>query len=348
MQRLEALKAWLATQFPDQTITVEFAAADADFRRYFRATFPDGSTRIVMDAPPEKMNTDAYVSVRELFAPAANVPAILLRDREQGFMLLEDLGTITLLAALQHDEWEMVRKHLLLEAVDTLIEIQKISQPGVLPDYDHALLSRELNLFPEWYVAKELGKPLTYAQRQLWDAALQVLLPRIEAQGKVYVHRDYIVRNLMLTPGKPGVLDFQDAVYGPVSYDIVSLLRDAFIGWDEEFVLDIAVRYWEKARAAGLPVAATIDDFYRDFEWMGVQRHLKVAGIFARLYHRDGKDKYRAEIPRFIKYLKKTSRRYHELQPLFQLLVELVGLDEDDNDDSIGSVFSHTRISSDQ
>lgn len=348
MQRLEALKAWLATQFPGQDITVEFAAADADFRRYFRATFPDGSTRIVMDAPPEKMNTDAYVAVRDVFAPAANVPAIEMRDREQGFMLLQDLGKITFLAALQHDERTLVHKHLLLEAVDTLIDIQKISQPDILPAYDHALLSRELDLFPQWYVAKELGKPLTYAQRQLWDASLKVLLPRIEAQGKTFVHRDFIVRNLMLTAGKPGVLDFQDAVYGPVTYDLVSLLRDAFIGWDEEFVLDIAVRYWEKARAAGLPVADTIDEFYRDFEWMGVQRHLKVAGIFSRLHHRDGKDKYRAEIPRFIKYLKKTSRRYKELLPLFQLLVDLVGLDEDDNDDSIGSVFSHTRIASDE
>ncbi|MEQ6289713.1 N-acetylmuramate/N-acetylglucosamine kinase AmgK [Vogesella sp. GCM10023246] len=348
MQRLEALKAWLATQFPGQDIAVEFAAADADFRRYFRAIFPDGSSRIVMDAPPDKMNTDPYVAVRDVLAPAAKVPAIELRDREQGFMLLQDLGKVTFLAALQHDERPMVHKHLLLEAIDTLIDIQKISQPGVLPEYDHALLMREVSLFPEWFAAKELGKPFTFAQRQRWDAALKVLLPRIEAQAKVYVHRDFIVRNLMLTADRPGVLDFQDAVYGPISYDLVSLLRDAFIGWDEEFVLDLVVRYWEKARAAGLPVPEQIDDFYRDFEWMGVQRHLKVAGIFARLYHRDGKDKYRGEIPRFIKYLKKTTRRYKELAPLFQLLVELVGLDEDDNDDSIQSVFSATKLSSEQ
>jgi aminoglycoside/choline kinase family phosphotransferase len=344
MQRLELLKGWLAGLYPDTELTVEFAAADADFRRYFRVTLPDGTSRIVMDAPPDKMNTDAYVQVRELFA-MVNVPEILVRDREQGFMLLEDLGRVTYLSALQHDERPVVHQHLLLEAIDTLIELQQASRPGVLPEYDEALLTRELNLFPEWFCAKELGRPLNYAQRQLWDAGVKALLPALLAQPKVFVHRDFIVRNLMLTPGKPGVLDFQDAVYGPISYDLVSLLRDAFIEWDEAFVLDLAVRYWEKARAAGLPVPAEIDTFWRDVEWMGVQRHLKVAGIFARLYHRDGKDKYRGEIPRFLKYLKKTTRRYQELAPLYQLLVELVGKDEDD--DSLGSEFSATRIVAD-
>lgn len=348
MQRLEALKAWLATQFPGQDVAVEFAAADADFRRYFRATLADGSTRIVMDAPPEHKNTDSFVSVRALFAPAANVPAIHARDAEQGFMLLQDMGKVTYLAALLHDERTLVHKHLLLEAVDTLVAIQKLSQPDVLPVFDRAFQLREVNLLPEWFAAKELGKPLTFAQRKLWDAGINVLLPAIDAQAKVYMHRDFTVRNLMLTPGQPGVLDFQDAVYGPIGYDLVSLLRDAFIGWDEEFVLDVVVRYWEKARAAGLPVPAQIDDFYRDVEWAGIQRHLKIVGLFARLAHRDGKTQYLAEIPRFLRYLKKATRRYGELLPLFQLLADLVGLDEEDNDDSIQSVFSHTRIASDE
>ncbi|OHX13644.1 aminoglycoside phosphotransferase [Chromobacterium sphagni] len=329
MQRLEQLKKWLAQQYPGVEIQVEFAAADADFRRYFRAIWPDGASRIVMDAPPEHMNTDAYVKVRDVFA-MVRVPQILLRDREQGFMLLEDLGKITYLAALQHDERPQVHQHLLLEALDTLVEIQRGSQPGVLPEYDEALLLRELSLFPDWYCAKELQKPLNFAQKQLWDAGVKALLPMLLSQPKVFVHRDFIVRNLMLSAGAPGVLDFQDAVYGPVSYDLVSLLRDAFIEWDEPFVLDIAIRYWEKARAAGLPVPEAFDDFYRAFEWMGVQRHLKVAGIFSRLHHRDGKDKYRAEIPRFIKYLKRATRRYHELAPFYQLLVQLVGKDETD------------------
>ncbi|UJB32400.1 N-acetylmuramate/N-acetylglucosamine kinase AmgK [Chromobacterium sp. Beijing] len=331
MHRQELIKKWLADLYPGQDIGLEFAAADADFRRYFRATWPDGASCIVMDAPPEKMSTDAYVQVRDVFA-MVNVPKLLARDRGQGLLLLEDLGRVTYLAALEHDGREQVRRHLLLEALDTLVEIQSASQPGVLPEYDEALLTRELNLFPEWFCAKELGRPLDFAQRQLWDAGVKALLPVLLAQSKVFVHRDFIVRNLMLTPGKPGVLDFQDAVYGPVSYDIVSLLRDAFIEWDEPFVLDIAIRYWEKARAAGLPVPAEFDVFYRDFEWMGVQRHLKVTGIFARLFHRDGKDKYRAEIPRFIKYLKRTTRRYQELAPLYQLLLQLVGKDQTDDE----------------
>ncbi|MDH0342648.1 N-acetylmuramate/N-acetylglucosamine kinase AmgK [Chromobacterium haemolyticum] len=331
MHRQELIKKWLADLYPGQDIGLEFAAADADFRRYFRATWADGASCIVMDAPPEKMSTDAYVQVRDVFA-MANVPKLLARDREQGLLLLEDLGRVTYLAALEHDGREQVRRHLLLEALDTLVEIQSASQPGVLPEYDEALLTRELSLFPEWFCAKELGQPLNFAQRQLWDAGVKTLLPVLLAQSKVFVHRDFIVRNLMLTPGKPGVLDFQDAVYGPISYDIVSLLRDAFIEWDEPFVLDIAIRYWEKARAAGLPVPAEFDVFYRDFEWMGVQRHLKVAGIFARLFHRDGKDKYRAEIPRFIKYLKRTTRRYQELAPFYQLLLQLVGKDQTDEE----------------
>ena len=185
-----------------------------------------------------------------------------------------------------------------------------------------------MNLFPEWFVAKELNSSLNFAQRQLWQQTMDTLLPAIEAQPKVYVHRDFIVRNLMLTPNRPAVLDFQDALYGAITYDLVSLLRDAFIEWDEEFTLDLTIRYWEKARAAGLPVPAQFDVFYKWYEWMGVQRHLKVAGIFARLYHRDGKDKYRPEIPRFLNYLRRTSHRYEELAPLYALLLQLVGDDE--------------------
>jgi hypothetical protein len=303
---------------------IDFAAADADFRRYFRATFPDGATRILMDAPPDRMDTRPYVHAREVLS-MLNVPQIHAHDAEQGFMELEDLGRVTYMAALQQDGSETAARALLLEAVDSLVEMQKGSQPGCLPDYDRALLQREVDLFPDWYAARHLGRPFTFAQRQLWQAAVPQLIERALAQPQVFVHRDFIVRNLMLTAGRPGVLDFQDAVYGPISYDLVSLLRDAFIEFDEELVLDIVVRYWEKARAAGLPVPASIDDFYRDFEWMGVQRHLKVAGIFCRLWLRDGKERYLPEVPRFLNYLKKTTRRYSELAPLYQLIVELDG-----------------------
>ncbi|MCP2040360.1 aminoglycoside/choline kinase family phosphotransferase [Neisseria sp. HSC-16F19] len=327
MQRETALKNWLASRYPGRDFTLAFAAADADFRRYFRATFADGSTVICMDAPPDKMSIAPYMRVQKLFH-MVNVPDILHADEAQGFMALQDLGKVPYLAALQHDPRPEVHKALLLDALRELVVLQQASKPGRLPEYDREVFIREMQLFPDWFVAKELDSALNFKQKQLWQQALDTLLPVLEAQPQVYVHRDFIVRNIMLTADRPGILDFQDALYGPVSYDVVSLLRDAFIEWEEEFVLDLVIRYWEMARAAALPVASDFDHFYRDFEWMGVQRHLKVAGIFARLYHRDGKDKYRGEIPRFLNYLRRTSRRYHALAPLYALLVELVGDEE--------------------
>ena len=322
MQRQTELK-----KYPDQPFELSFAAADADFRRYFRATFSDGHTVVCMDAPPDKMSVAPYLKVQKLFH-MVNVPQVLHVDETQGFMVLNDLGSTTFLTAMTQEKNEAAHKALLLEAVGELIELQLASRSGVLPEYDREVMLREINLFPEWFVAKELGRELNFKQRRLWQQTVDTLLPPLLAQPKVYVHRDYIVRNLMLQEGRPGVLDFQDALYGPISYDLVSLLRDAFIGWDEEFVLDLVIRYWEQARAAGLPVPPEFDEFYRWFEWMGVQRHLKVAGIFARLYHRDGKDKYRPEIPRFLNYLRRVSRRYQDLAPLYALLVDLVGDEE--------------------
>ena len=327
MQRQTELKKWLETVYPDQPFELSFAAADADFRRYFRATFSDGHTVVCMDAPPDKMSVAPYLKVQKLFH-MVNVPQVLHVDETQGFMVLNDLGSTTFLTAMTQEKNEAAHKALLLEAVGELIELQLASRSGVLPEYDREVMLREINLFPEWFVARELGRELNFKQRRLWQQTVDTLLPPLLAQPKVYVHRDYIVRNLMLQEGRPGVLDFQDALYGPISYDLVSLLRDAFIGWDEEFVLDLVIRYWEQARAAGLPVPPEFDEFYRWFEWMGVQRHLKVAGIFARLYHRDGKDKYRPEIPRFLNYLRRVSRRYQDLAPLYALLVDLVGDEE--------------------
>ena len=327
MQRQTELQNWLRAVYPEQNFELSFAAADADFRRYFRATFADGKTVICMDAPPDKMSVAPYLKVQKLFN-MLNVPQVLYVDEAQGFMVLNDLGSTTFLTAMQQEQGADAHKVLLLEAIDELVELQKASRAGELPEYDRDIMLREINLFPEWFVAKELGRELNFKQRQLWQQTVDTLLPPLLAQPQVYVHRDFIVRNLMLTTGRPGVLDFQDALYGPISYDLVSLLRDAFIEWEEEFVLDLVIRYWEKARAAGLPVPAAFDEFYRWFEWMGVQRHLKVAGIFARLYYRDGKDKYRPEIPRFLNYLRRASRRYTDLAPLYALLVDLVGDDE--------------------
>ena len=336
MQRETLLKDWLASVYLNQPFELSFAAADADFRRYFRATFADGNTVICMDAPPEKMRESVsnYLKVRDLFSNL-NVPTVLAKNLELGFIVLNDLGDVQYLKAMQLENTSAAHKALLLEAIDELIILQKSSQPNQLPEYSRDILLREMNLFPEWFVAKELNSSLNFAQRQLWQQTMDTLLPVIEAQPKVYVHRDFIVRNLMLTPERPAVLDFQDALYGAITYDLVSLLRDAFIEWDEEFTLDLTIRYWEKARAAGLPVPAQFDVFYKWYEWMGVQRHLKVAGIFARLWHRDGKDKYRPEIPRFLNYLRRTSRRYEELAPLYALLLQLVG----DEDLQVGYTF---------
>ena len=329
MERQNCLQQLIAQHYPNRPFTLEFAAADADFRRYFRATFDNGDTLICMDAPPDKMSIEPYLKVREVFS-AVRVPQLYHIDKSQGFIIMEDLGRATFLQAMQEDTREEVHKVLLLEAVDTLIDLQKSSQAGVLPEYDKATLTREINLFPEWYAPKEKNHHFTLQQQKLWNDGLNILLPELLNQPKVFVHRDFIVRNLMLRKDRPGVLDFQDALYGSIVYDLLSLTRDAFIEWEEEFVLDIVIRYWEKAKAAGLPVHQNFDDFYKAYEWAGVQRHLKVIGIFARLKHRDGKDKYATEIPRFIKYLHRTLRRYNELTPFKQIVTEICGKDSEE------------------
>ncbi|QAU35645.1 phosphotransferase [Janthinobacterium sp. 17J80-10] len=319
--RLIQLKQWIGTLAepalaPD---SLRVASADASFRRYFRI---DGAgsnaTYIVMDAPPPQEDVRPFIHVAQLFGQTGvSVPQILAQDAEQGFLLLSDLGNTTYLNQLNAD----TAHQLYLDAIDSLVLLQVHSQPGVLPEYDRALLSRELQLFPEWYIGKHLGATLTAAQQTDLDKVFEVLLANNLAQPQVYVHRDYHSRNLMvLSKGNPGILDFQDAVYGPITYDLVSLLRDAYIQWDEEMVLDWAIRYWERARRAGLPVNPDIDGFYRDFEFMGVQRHLKVLGIFARLYHRDGKDGYLKDLPLVMEYTRKAAARYRELIPLIRLL----------------------------
>jgi aminoglycoside/choline kinase family phosphotransferase len=297
------------------------ASSDASFRRYFRLDGPEGASYIVMDAPPPQEDVRPFIHVAELFgATGVSVPAIIERDVEQGFLLLSDLGSTTYLQLLTPDN----AHKLYLDAIGALVQIQRHSQPEVLPEYDRALLLRELTLFPEWYVAKHLGVTMSDKQNAALQQVFEVLLANNLAQPQVYVHRDYHSRNLMvLAEGNPGILDFQDAVYGPITYDLVSLLRDAYVQWDEEIVLDWAIRYWELARKAGLPVNPDIDAFYRDFEFMGLQRHLKVLGIFARLYHRDGKDGYLKDLPLVMEYTRKVAYRYKELAPLVKLLDEL-------------------------
>jgi aminoglycoside/choline kinase family phosphotransferase len=318
--RLIQASQWLATLATPalRVDTLRPASADASFRRYFRVDGADGASYILMDAPPPQEDVRPFVHVAELFGKTGvSVPQVLAQDAERGFLLLTDLGSTTYLHQLNTD----TAHKLYLDAIDALVLLQAQSQPDVLPEYDRALLLRELQLFPDWYIAKHRGMTLDDKQQAALQKVFDTLLANNLAQPQVYVHRDYHSRNLMvLGGGNPGILDFQDAVYGPITYDLVSLLRDAYIQWDEELVLDWAIRYWEAARRAGLPVANDIDSFYRDFEFMGLQRHLKVLGIFARLYHRDGKAAYLDDMPLVMEYTRKTAGRYRELAPLIPIL----------------------------
>ena len=368
--------------------SLRLASADASFRRYLRIDtkgVSHGESLVIMDAPPEKENCAPFVQVAQLLHGAQlRAPQVLDWHAAHGFMLLTDLGARTMMQVI--DPTAPPPLDLYLQAVDILITWQKASRPGVLPPYDHALLRREVELFPQWYLAQHRQVTLDAAQRKVLDAAFETIITENLAWPSVYVHRDFMPRNLMaptlatacaaLPPegalaslGRPGagdmaptlatacaalppegadlpwggpaanrvapagasalgVLDFQDAVYGPITYDIASLMRDAFLSWDEGFCLDVTVRYWQKARQAGLPVGDDFGVFYRAVEWMGLQRHLKVAGIFARLTLRDGKPQYLADTPRFIGYIRATCARYRELKPLLRLIDKIEGIEE--------------------
>ncbi len=354
-QREVAFRRWLDRIGPAFGLapgTVRLASADASFRRYLRIDSAQGS-RIIMDAPPEREDSEPFVKVAALLAQAGlNVPAVLDWHPESGFLLLQDLGAQTMLEAIDADV-PAANQGLYLKAVDALIALQLASRPGVLPPYDQALLARELALFPDWYLERHRGIVVQGSLRETLDRTFGLIVQRNLASPSVYVHRDFMPRNLMMPVGaaetrlgdtaetrlgevvetrlgetvetRLGVLDFQDAVYGPITYDIASLMRDAFLSWDEEFVLDITVRYWQRAQQAGLPVDSDFGEFYRGVEWMGLQRHLKVAGIFARLTLRDGKPRYLADTPRFIAYIRATASRYRELTPLLALIDQAEG-----------------------
>jgi N-acetylmuramate 1-kinase len=322
--RRDAAQAWVAGKLSTELGAAPFsftpASADASFRRYWRATLADGRSYVVMDAPPEQEDCRPFVRVAQMLHQAGvNAPQVLAQELSQGFLLLTDLGTRTYLDELSDNN----AAALFADAIDALLRWQLATRPNELPPYDEALLRREMNLFPEWYVGRHLRKELSQAQKAVLENIFQLLVQSALAQPVVYVHRDYMPRNLMVCEPNPGVLDFQDAVVGPITYDVVSLVRDAFLSWDEERVLDCAARYWEKAKRARLPVAGDFGEFWRAFEWMGLQRHLKVLGIFARINYRDGKPKYLADTPRFIGYARLVSQRYRELAPLARLLDEL-------------------------
>ena len=314
-----------------QAASLRIASADASFRRYLRIDSAGGCTRIIMDAPPAHENCAPFVQVAQLMQSAGlTAPRVLDWDEAEGFMLLTDLGARTMMDAIDPERPEANRPLYEL-ALDALLTWQKASRPGVLPPYDSALLQRELQLFPDWYLAPHRGVAVQGAARDTLDKTFALVVARNLAAPQVFVHRDFMPRNLMVGAADAplGILDFQDAVHGPITYDITSLMRDAFLSWDEEFVLDITIRYWERARKLGLmdfeDWHADFGSFWRAVEWMGLQRHLKVAGIFARLTLRDGKPKYLADTPRFIAYIRHTAARYRELTPLLRLVDQVEG-----------------------
>jgi aminoglycoside/choline kinase family phosphotransferase len=328
--RAQTFQRWMERIAPQHQLlpdTVRLASADASFRRYFRVnTSGEALTRIVMDAPPARENSAPFVHVAQLMAGAGvKAPQILEWDRENGFLLLDDLGFQTMLDVIDPADPAAARP-LYEQAIDSLIRWQLASKPDVLPPYDKALLERELALFPQWYIGQHRGIAVEGKLKERLDRTFGLIVENNLAAPQVYVHRDFMPRNLMVNDGAPlGVLDFQDAVHGPITYDIASLMRDAFLSWEEDFVIDMTVRYWQRARKAGLPVDEDFGAFYRAVEWMGLQRHLKVAGIFARLTLRDGKPKYLADAPRFITYIRATAGRYRELAPLSRVIDEIEG-----------------------
>ncbi|RQR42889.1 MULTISPECIES: aminoglycoside phosphotransferase family protein [unclassified Burkholderia] len=327
--RLEALTAWLrplAERFALDLTTLAPASSDASFRRYFRvasATSP-GGTLVAVDAPPPEKCRE-FVQVAQLLAAAGNhVPDVLAHDFDAGFMLVTDLGRTSYISVLDPAD-PVAARPLMRDALDALIRFQLSSKPDVLPPFDEAFLRREMELLPEWFVGRHLGKPVTDAMRGTLDRTFALLVASAHAQPQGFMLRDFMPRNLMVCAPNPGVLDFQDAVYGPLTYDVVSLLRDAFISWDEEFELDCFAYYWEKAKKAGLPVDPDFGEFYRQLEWMGLQRHIKILGLFARINYRDGKPHYLNDLPRFLNYARKVALRYRPLVPFAKLLDELEG-----------------------
>lgn len=325
--RLEQLRGWLtihAVQYGLDPASLVSASSDASFRRYFRlcSTGSAGPTLIAMDAPPPEKCREFAAIARMLAEAGLHAPRVLAHDFERGFMLLTDLGTTSYLDALTPDN----ARQLMRDALDALLRWQLASRPGVLPPFNAAFLRREMELMPEWYLTRHLGRAPDAAQRATLDALFQALSDSALAQPQVFMLRDYMPRNLMVADPNPGILDFQDAVYGPVTYDVASLFRDAFISWDEEFQLDGIAYYWQRAKQSGLPVDADFGEFYRQLEWMGLQRHLKILGLFPRIHYRDGKPRYLADLPRFIDYARKVAVRYRPLAPLAKLLDQLDGV----------------------
>jgi aminoglycoside/choline kinase family phosphotransferase len=327
-ERLHLLNQWLSSHF-NENATPELVAGDASFRRYYRM-FPErsanlalGKSWILMDAPPTHEDCRPFLAVRDLLSQAGQrVPTLIAQNLPEGFLALEDFGDTTFSMALDGatiTQQELYYRGLLHEVV----EMQRYTATTGLPLYDVTLLYREMSLFPEWYLRRYLQAPFA---EDLLHQQCALISARVCRLPTAFTHRDYHSRNVMVLPATTtkawatGLLDFQDALRGPLAYDVVSLLRDAYVDRDERLELDWLIRYWEAGRKAGLPLPAEFAEFYQDYEWVGLQRHLKVLGIFARLYLRDGKDRYLADLPRVFRHALKVCQRYRDLFPLAKLL----------------------------
>ena len=327
--RLQHLKVWLdeqlATVFANEgwgavpPATLTAASSDASFRRYFRWE-GEGRSFVVMDAPPPQENCRPFVEIADFLRTCLiNVPKIYAQDLDRGFLLLNDLGNKTFLDVINSTNADELFK----DAIEALLAFQQLPMTEPLPSYDVALLRRELELFPEWYVRAHLGVDFNEQQQAAWQRVSALLIDSALAQPKVLVHRDFMPRNLMLSIPNPGVLDFQDAVYGPVTYDITCLFKDAFLSWPQARVREWQRGYWQRAGQLGIPVQDDFEEFLRASDLMGVQRHLKVIGIFSRICHRDGKPRYLADVPRFFAYIEAVLADRPELSDLGELLASL-------------------------
>jgi hypothetical protein len=314
---------WLNNTLKSQEYTINPASSDASFRRYFRVV-SNNQSYILMDAPPDKENSKPFVDIANiLFKAGLNVPKIHEADLKEGFLLLSDLGNKTYLEALNPQN----AASLYQDAYIAVINIQKNAETHALRVYDDSLLRQELQLFPDWYLKFHKSYVLNDSEKYILNLTFDLLINNIRSHTEVFVHRDFHSRNLMVCDGEPrqnpGILDFQDALKGSIVYDLVSLFKDAYIVWEEEKIIDWLIRYWELAKKNGLKVQEDFAEFYRDFEWMGVQRHLKVVGIFARLNYRDHKANYLNDLPAVENYLRRACERYKELHPLLKMINKL-------------------------
>ena len=317
MDRIQIIKKWIKTCL-NRNFTIELASSDASFRRYFRI-ISNKKTYILMDAPPELERIDHFVTItNKLISANINAPEIISHDIKLGLIFMTDFGSQTFLDILDSEN----SNKLYPKAIDSLLKIQTKVNPEGLPDYSENLLISEMALFSEWYLPKfKKFKP----DLDVLNKVFLLISQKTLMQNKCFVHRDYHSRNLMfIEDGVPGILDYQDAVLGPLTYDLVSLLKDAYIEWDEDFILDQSVRYWEKAKELGLVKNEDFSSFYENFEWMGVQRHLKILGIFSRLSIRDQKNQYLKDIPLVEKYLMAATERYRKLHPLRKILDKVI------------------------